>query len=400
MIADQVRALAETKRSVMVKLLRELIALPGDTGNEGARANRIKEEMQQLGSDRAEIDGMGNVLGYIGNGDRLVAFDGHMDTTGPGDMDRWTLDPKQGAQRDGYVFGRGASDQLGGLVAAVYAGSIMRELDLLQGVTLLVTGTVQEEDCDGGCWQYIVRESGIQPEFVLLTEPTDGKVVRGQRGRMDIKVTTRGLSSHGSAPDRGKNAIYLMAPILQELEVLNAQLRGDSFLGPGSLAVSEIFFSSPSRNSVADSCSISIDRRLTLGESREVALAQVRELPSVVKSGAEVGVYTYDHPSYTGYPLKQESYFPTWLVEESEPCVSAAVRAYESVFGATAAVGKWIFSTNGVGIAGTFGIPCVGFGPGREAEAHAPDEKVAIDELVTAAALYALLPREYLAGNK
>jgi putative selenium metabolism hydrolase len=384
----------------MVKMLRDLIALGGDTGDEGARANRIREEMQLLGYDRTQIDGMGNVLGYIGNGARLVAFDGHIDTTGPGDMDRWTLDPKQGAQRDGYVFGRGASDQLGGLVAAVYAGSIMRELDLLQGVTLLVTGTVQEEDCDGGCWQYIVRESGIRPEFVLLTEPTDGKVVRGQRGRMDIKVTTRGLSAHGSAPDRGKNAIYLMAPILQDLEALNASLRGDSFLGPGSLAVSEIFFSSPSRNSVADSCSISIDRRLTLGESREVALAQVRELPSVARSGAEVEVYTYDHPSYKGYPLKQESFFPTWLMEESEPCVSAAARAYEAVFGAKTEVGKWIFSTNGVGIAGTFGIPCVGFGPGREAEAHAPDEKVAIDELVTAAALYALLPREYLAGSQ
>lgn len=401
MTAERARALAESKRDDMVKLLRDLIALGGDTGDEGARANRIKEEMQLLGYRRAETDGMGNVLGYIGGGETLVAFDGHIDTTGPGDLDRWTLDPREGALRDGYVYGRGASDQLGGVVAAVYAGYIMNELDLLQGVTLLVTGTVQEEDCDGGCWQYMVRESGIRPEFVLLTEPTDGRVVRGQRGRMDIKVTTRGLSSHGSAPDRGVNAIYLMAPILQDLEQLNAQLRGDSFLGPGSLTVSEIFFSSPSRNSVADSCSISIDRRLTLGESREVALDQIRALPAVQKARAEVDVYTYDHPSYTGYRLTQESYFPTWLVEEDEPCVKAATAAYRAVFGSVSEVGKWIFSTNGVGIAGTFGIPCVGFGPGREAEAHAPDEKVAVDELVTAAALYALVPQQYLhiAGN-
>ncbi len=391
MTAERAIALAESKRYDMVKLLRELIALGGDTGDEGRRANRIKEEMELLGYHRVELDGMGNILGYMGDGDRLIAFDGHIDTTGPGDMGRWTLDPKVGAWRDGYVYGRGASDQLGGVVAAVYAGSIMRDLDLLQGITLLVAGTVQEEDCDGGCWQYMVREKGICPEFVLLTEPTDGQVMRGQRGRMDIRVTTRGLSSHGSAPERGVNAIYLMAPILQDVERLSRELKGDSFLGPGSLAVSEIFFSSPSRNSVADSCSISIDRRLTLGETREFALQEIMSLPAVRQAGAEVDVYTYDHPSYNGYRLTQESYFPTWLVDENEPCVKAASAAYEAVFGAPAKVGKWIFSTNGVGIAGTFGIPCVGFGPGREAEAHAPDEKVAVDEIVSAAALYVLV---------
>lgn len=395
-ISEKLNGAAAEHRQDMVRFLRDLIVLPGDTGNEGARALRIREEMKRVGFERTEIDDMGNVLGYVGAGETLVAMDGHIDTTGPGNLSNWNCDPREGHEDETYVYGRGASDQLGGIVSAVYAGKLMKEFDMLDGVTLLVTGTVQEEDCDGGCWQYMIRERGIRPEFVLLTEPTDGRVVRGQRGRMDIKVTTRGVSSHGSAPDRGDNAIYRMAPILLDLEQLNLSLTGDSFLGPGSLAVSEIFFSSPSRNSVADLCSISVDRRLTMGESRETALAEIRALAGVKQAGATVEVYEYDHPSYTGHPLRQESYFPTWLMDESEPCVQAVATSFASVFGRQAEVGKWIFSTNGVGIMGTFDIPCVGYGPGKESEAHAPNEKVAKEDLVMAAALYALVPGAYM----
>ena len=122
---------------------------------------------------------------------------------------------------------------------------------------------MQEEDCDGLCWQHILEENTIDPEFVVLTEPTGLNVYRGHRGRMEIRVTVRGISAHGSAPERGDNAIYKMASILKELEKLNENLKYDEFLGKGTLAVSEIFYTSPSRCAVADGCSISVDRRLT-----------------------------------------------------------------------------------------------------------------------------------------
>jgi putative selenium metabolism hydrolase len=213
---------------------------------------------------------------------------------------------------------------------------------------------------------------------------------------MEIKVTTHGVSCHGSAPDRGDNAIYKMAPIINELKALNENLKDDSFLGKGTLTVSEIFFSSPSRCAVADGCSISIDRRLTAGESWEFALQQIRNLPAVKDADADVEMYKYDRPSYTGFTYPIESYFPTWVIEEDHPVCDTVVDSYKSLFKEDPLVDKWTFSTNGVSIMGRHGIPVIGFGPGHEDQAHAPNEKTWKDELVKAAAIYALIPSIYV----
>ncbi|MCP4691839.1 MAG: YgeY family selenium metabolism-linked hydrolase, partial [Desulfobacterales bacterium] len=282
---------AEEYKPSMSKFLREMIAIPSESCQEEKVVKRIKREMEAVGFDRVEIDPMGNVLGYIGNGGRLIAFDAHIDTVGVGDPNLWEYDPYKGYEDDEIIVGRGASDQKGGMAAMVYAGKIIKELDLAGDCTLLFTGTVQEEDCDGLCWQYIIRESGIKPEFVVSTEPTSCRIYRGQRGRMEIKVSTSGVSCHGSAPERGDNAIFKMAPILSELRALHANLGLDDFLGKGTLTVSEIFYSSPSRCAVADGCAISVDRRLTAGEDKDLAIQQIKNLPAVKEFGAEVSLY-------------------------------------------------------------------------------------------------------------
>ncbi|MWR92936.1 YgeY family selenium metabolism-linked hydrolase, partial [Escherichia coli] len=187
-----------------------------------------------------------NVLGYIGHGPRLVAMDAHIDTVGIGNIKNWDFDPYEGMETDELIGGRGTSDQEGGMASMVYAGKIIKDLGLEDEYTLLVTGTVQEEDCDGLCWQYIIEQSGIRPEFVVSTEPTDCQVYRGQRGRMEIRIDVQGVSCHGSAPERGDNAIFKMGPILGELQELSQRLGYDEFLGKGTLTVSEIFFTSPS----------------------------------------------------------------------------------------------------------------------------------------------------------
>ncbi|MBI5444004.1 MAG: YgeY family selenium metabolism-linked hydrolase [Deltaproteobacteria bacterium] len=390
---------AEEYKPQVSRFLRAMIAIPSESKGERAIAQRIKEEMEKVGFDRVEIDPMGNVLGYIGRGKRLIAMDAHIDTVGVGDRSLWTHDPYQGYEDDEIIVGRGASDQEGGMAALVYAGKLIKELGLEGDYTLLVTGTVQEEDCDGLCWQYLVQEEKIRPEFVVSTEPTSCRIHRGQRGRMEIKVMTRGVSCHGSAPERGENAIYKMAPILLELKALHGRLPDDPFLGKGSLTVSEIFFSSPSRCAVADSCTISIDRRLTAGETAESALAEIRSLPSVQEAKAEVSMYDYSDPSYTGLVYPTEAYFPSWKVEEEHPACRALVESYRGLFGQEPVVDKWTFSTNGVSITGRFGIPCLGFGPGHEDQAHAPDEKTWKSELVQAVAMYAVLPTIYVERN-
>jgi len=393
----RVLAKAEEYKRDISKFLRDMIAIPSESCQEEKVVLRIKEEMEKVGFDRVEIDPMGNVMGYIGRGKHLIAMDAHIDTVGIGDINLWDFDPYQGFEDEEFIGGRGASDQEGGMASAVYAGKIIKELNLEGDYTLVVTGTVQEEDCDGLCWQYIINEDKIKPEFVMITEPTACRIYRGQRGRMEIKVTTHGLSCHGSAPERGDNAIYKMAPILMELRALNENLKNDDFLGKGTLTVSEIFFSSPSRCAVADSCTISIDRRLTRGETWDFALQQIKNLPSVKQSGAEVSMYDYSRPSYTGLSYPTGSFFPTWVVEEDHPTCRTLVEAYKGLFNEEPLIDKWTFSTNGVSIMGRYQIPCIGFGPGHEEFAHAPNEKTLKSELVKAAALYAVVPVIYVA---
>lgn len=391
----EVKEAAKNYEGAMTKFLRDLIAIPGESCREEGVIKRITKEMIELGFDRVDIDPMGNVLGYIGKGEKLIAYDAHIDTVGIGERSNWTFDPYEGYETEEEIGGRGASDQLGGIVSAVYGAKIMKDLGLVpEEYSILVTGTVQEEDCDGLCWQYIIQESQIKPEFVVITEPTDGNIYRGQRGRMEIRVEVKGISCHGSAPERGDNAIYKMAEIINEVRALNDKLHVDPFLGKGTLTVSQSFYNSPSRCAVADMSAISIDRRLTAGETYEMALEEIRKLPSVQKYQAEVTMYKYDRPSWTELIYPTDCYFPAWVLPEEHPAAQAAVASYKGMYGEPL-VDKWTFSTNGVSIMGRFGIPCIGFGPGKECEAHAPNEKTWKADLVKCAAVYAMMPTLY-----
>ena len=436
---DAVKSRAEYYKDDMTKLLRDIVRLPGESCGEKEKIGRAADEMRKLGFDKVKIDSMGNLLGYMGSGKTLIAFDGHIDNVGIGNCDNWDFDPLEGYENDEVIGGRGVSDQQGGIVSAIYGAKIMKDLDLLNDdYTVLVTATVQEEDCDGLCWQYMIREDGVKPEFVVINEPTDGGIYRGQRGRMEIRVDVKGVSCHGSAPERGDNAIYKMADILQNIRSLNENDAGDGteikglikmldekfnpdwadarFLGRGTITVSEIFFTSPSRCAVADSCSVSLDRRMTAGESWESCLDEIRTLPAVKRySGdVEVSMYQYDRPSYTGCVYPIECYFPTWVIPVDHPVTRSMEESYKRLYGnerfgstethearrARPLIDKWTFSTNGVSVMGRNGIPCIGFGPGAEAQAHAPNEKTWKQDLVTAAAVFSVIPTVYIEMTK
>ena len=431
---NQIKEAAQKYEADMTRFLRDIVKFPGESCDEKAHIDRIAEEMRKLDFDKVEIDLQGNVLGYMGTGKTLIGYDAHIDTVGIGNIDNWEFDPYEGFESETEIGGRGTSDQCGGIVSAVYGAKIMKDLGLLDDTyRVVVTGTVQEEDCDGLCWQYIINEDGVKPEFVVSTEPTDGGIYRGQRGRMEIRVDVKGVSCHGSAPERGDNAIYKMADILQEIRALNendadekTSIKGlvkmldekynpewkeARFLGQGTVTVSQIFYTSPSRCAVADSCAVSLDRRMTAGETWESCLDEIRGLPSVQKYGddVEVSMYNYDRPSYTGCVYHIECYFPTWVIPEDHKVTKALEAAYKGLYGdkrlgneetAPSRINrpltdKWTFSTNGVSIMGRNGIPCIGFGPGAEAQAHAPNEKTWKDDLVRCAAVYAALPAMY-----
>ena len=386
---NEILKIARSLEGEVAAFLREIIAIPSMSSEEGAVIERIREEMARVGFEETRVDGLGNLLGRIGSGPRVLVIDSHCDTVDVGNPDLWKIDPFQGDMRDGVIYGRGACDLKGGLASSVYAGKILRQVGVPDDVTLWVSCTVQEEDCDGLCWKYIIEEENFRPDAVLLTEPTNCNIYRGQRGRMEIKVQTEGLSCHGSAPERGVNAVYKMAPIIREIEALNERLKDDPFLGKGTVTISEIKSTSPSLCAVADSCTIHLDRRLTAGETIETALAEIRALPAFQQAGAKVWLEEYRTPSYTGKVFPMEKYYPTWVLEEDHPVLAAAVASYRNLFDREPLVDKWTFSTNGIATMGLHGIPTFGFGPGLEEHAHSPYEQITTDHLVRAMAFYA-----------
>lgn len=389
--------LAKDAESDLVRFLGEIIAIPSLSGQEKDVVRRIEQEMERLGFDDAQIDPMGNLIGRIGSGPVSVALDAHVDTVDV-QPDNWDTDPFDPVVKDGFMYGRGTSDMKGGMASSVYAAALLKKSGLLpEELSLYVTATVLEEDCDGLCWQYIVNEDKLRPDVVVITEPTSLRIYRGQRGRMEIEIATSGVSCHGSAPARGVNAVYKMADVLRDVERLNGNLRPLEPLGQGSVTVSHIRSTAPSLCAVADGCTIHLDRRLTTGETEQTAVAELEALPSVQASGAEVTVLEYAEPSYTGLVYPTKKYYPSWQMELSDPAIETAVRAYDQAFDKQPDLGFWTFSTNGVATAGLHGIPSVGFGPGEEKWAHADNERVAVEDLVCATAFYMSFAREYSA---
>ncbi|MBM3293708.1 MAG: YgeY family selenium metabolism-linked hydrolase [Candidatus Aminicenantes bacterium] len=383
---------AKKREGSLVDFLVDLVAIPSPSGGEKAVTDRVAGEMRRFGFDEVRIDGLGNVIGRVGGGPRLIAFDAHVDTVEAGDRAQWSFDPFRPRVAEGKVWGRGAADQKGGLAAMVHAGGLVREMGLDRGLTLLFIGSVQEEDCEGMAWKYLIEEEKIRPELVVLSEPTSLNIYRGHRGRMEIKVEVRGRSAHGSAPERGDNAAYKAACIALEIEKLNERLAVDAFLGKGTVAVTEIATGSPSLCAVPDAARLHLDRRLTAGETKESALAEVRD--AAVRAGIpDVRVFVPESraPSHTGKVVPYEKYFPTWVLEEGSSWLRQAVSVYKGLFGREPKVDKWTFSTNGVGIMPVYGIPCLGFGPGDEPQAHAADECCPVQDLPLAAAFYAAL---------
>jgi putative selenium metabolism hydrolase len=375
----------------LAKFMQDIIRIPSLSSEEGAVIERIRVEMLRVGFDEVTVDPMGNLVGRIGSGPFVIALDGHSDTVDTGDLSLWDRDPHSGDIEDGILYGRGASDQKGGIASAVYAGALMKKSGIPDNVTLYVTATVQEEDCDGLCWQYIVNEDGLRPDLVVITEPTSLRLYRGQRGRMEMEVHTSGISCHGSAPERGVNAVYKMAGIVADIEKFNEQLEPREPLGKGTVTISEIRSTSPSLCAVADGCTIHLDRRLTVGETEETSVAEILALPSVRATGATVTVLDYAVPSHTGLSYPTRKYYPTWDIDEDDPSMLTAKDAYRAVFGSEPETGCWTFSTNGVATAGMFQIPSIGFGPGHEHFAHAPNEQVEIEHLVRCTAFYTAL---------
>ena len=369
--------------------LARMVRIPSLSAEEEAVVREIRSQLLEAGIQDVRIDKLGNLIARVGKGPRVLAVDAHIDTVDTGDLSQWELPPFSGIIRGGHVHGRGSVDQEGGAAAMVTAAAILNELNYDGEYSIYFTFTVMEEDCDGMCWRYLIEEEKLVPDLAVITEPTDLGLYRGHRGRMEMEIDVKGLSAHGSAPERGKNAVYSGARTALEIESLHERLKEDAFLGKGSIAATVFRSASPSLCAVPDAVFMHVDRRLTWGEDRDSALAEIKD---ILGTDSRVSVPVYERPSYKGKAFRQEKYFPTWKIAEDHPFVRSGTETFRLLFDEAPRIGKWTFSTNAVALCGVHGIPCIGFGPGNETYAHAPNEKVPVEHLRKASAFYALLP--------
>ena len=392
--------LSNQDQKQMVEFLCGLVRTPSFSCQEGAVAERIADQMRTVGFRDVAQDRIGNVVGRIGNGGGpVLLLDGHMDTVGVSDRSAWKHDPFGAAIENGVLHGLGACDMKGALAAMIYAGKLLIENHVPLKGGLIVACVVQEEPCEGLAVRVLIEEEGIRPNWVVLGEPSSMTVARGQRGRVELEVTAHGRACHASQPDLGDNAVYSAARLIFGIEILAGNLSNDRFLGPGSLAVTQIQSEAGSRNVIPDRCSFVVDRRLTLGESEAKALAEVQAVIAREQVRADVRVLEYRSTSFTGYQAVQRATFPAWITDENHLLVQAMERAVREELSVRPKMSQFPFSTDGAYTAGVAGIPTVGLGPGDEKLAHTADDQVRLDDVFGAARVYAALAAALLSNK-
>ncbi len=387
-----------SQRDAIVQFMRDICAIPSMDGQIGPVGERIQAEMRKLGYDEVRFDKMGNTIGRIGDGPRVIVYDSHIDTVGIGDPDEWSWDPFEGKIEDGRLYARGASDEKGSTPGMVYGLALARDLGLLDGYTVYYFGNM-EEWCDGLAPNAFVEDDPkVRPDFVVIGEPTKMQVYRGHKGRIELRVSAFGRSAHAASHYLGDNAVYKMAGIIAAIRDLDRRMRfgmgKHPIQGHPSIAVTYVEARTASLNAVPDYFAIYIDRRMTISEARDEVVDQIRGLiPDYLQREILVEELFYDTPSYTGFVKPVEKFFPPWLMEDTHPLVQAGLQAVRDLWGQERPLGTWDFSTNGTYWAGKAGIPAIGLGPGDEKTAHTVIENVPLDEVVQAAEWYAWLPQ-------
>ena len=396
--ASHNRAQLDTDQAnACIDFLRRLVQTPSLSGQEASVARMVSAEMRSVGFPSVHADRIGNIIGRYGRpGGPLLLLNAHVDTVDVGDLDAWTHDPYGADIVEGRLYGRGSVDMKGALAAMVHGVGLLASEGVDLPGEVIVAAVVQEEPTEGMAMRVLVEEEEIRPDWVVLGEPTNLRVARGQRGRMEIRVSTFGRSCHSSTPQEGENALYGAARLIFGIEMLNASLMTDEVLGPGSIAVTQLTSIASSRNAIPERCDMVIDRRLTLGETAARALSEIEALlqREGVRGTVETGYYR--STSYTGYETEGPEIYPAWLLLPDHPLLNQTLLSLEHSLGRKPQVMIWPFSTDGTYTMGDAGIPTVGFGPGDDRLAHTADENIRVEDVQRAATAYADLTVDLL----
>ncbi len=270
--------------------------------------------------------------------------------------------------------------------ASIYAGALAKQLGFTADKTIYVSCTVFEEDCDGENLKHLFKELNLKPDYVVICEPSNNIITLGHKGKAQISIKTHGVSAHGSAPEKGVNAIYEMAEIIQRVDKTNLELmkKGNP---RGTLVMSRISSVSASLNAVPSECEVYLDRRMIPGETEADIKHEMDEIIKGKNATWEVG--TLHRKSWTGMDIKYEPFHLAWKIELEHELAQACIAAYQENFGnAPAAYDFWDFSTNAVTPV-SMGIPTIGFGPGEYKLAHMRNENCEVSQVIEACGFYA-----------
>lgn len=377
--------MTEEEKEKLIQFCRDLVKIRSYDGEEGLVVERIEKEMRALGYDDILIDKSGSIIGVLGNGENKYLFDSHIDTVEVMNEHDWTYPPFGAEIHDGRLYGRGASDMKGSAAASIYAGAIMKKQGLLKNKTIYICCSALEENFDGEGLYSAITENNLKLDGVIICEPTHLKISLGQRGRSIFKITTKGISSHGAAPEKGVNAVYKMAKIITAIENLNKQFEAIGDWHP-TIVLSKIESREVSLNAVPDLCSVYLDFRTTMDEPEEIQINYINSL--VEGTDAEWEILDVEGTSYLGNPVVLHSILPAWEIAPDNIMVKSMDKAYEECFGKEPEHYRWDFSTNGVATAGKLGIPTIGFGAGLEKQAHQTDEYCPVEDIWKACEFY------------
>lgn len=386
-----IKRVQETINALETQLLsfaQDLVRIKSLTGQEGTIVERIKQEMEKLEYDNIIIDKVGNIIGVIGSGPVKLLFDSHIDHVAVNDIDEWVHGPYSGVVEDGKLYGRASSDMKGSFAATVYAGYIMKKLGLAEGKTIYICGSVMEEDYDGEGLYHAIIDNNLQPDYVVICEPSHLNLSMGHLGRAIYKINVKGVSAHGAAPEKGDNAVYKAAKIIERIEELGKKYLAMTPERP-SIALTKIESTAASMNAVPGYCTLYIDRRICLYETEESIGKEMDMLIGDIDADWEI--YDAAGTSYTGEDIVLHSYLPAWELKEDHPLAQGCIQVYREVFGEDPKPYKWDFSTNGVASA-KLGIPTIGFGAGVEKMAHMANEYCPVADIILACKFFSLLP--------
>ncbi|MGD8327919.1 MAG: M20/M25/M40 family metallo-hydrolase [Acidobacteriota bacterium] len=372
--------------------LQRLIRTPGLPGNEGATAELVRAEMEQLGYDEVHLDEAGNVLGKVpGRGEApAMMFNTHLDHVDVGDHAAWPHPPFGGEIHDDKVWGRGAVDIKGPLACQVYGVARLLRDGFEPAGDVWVTATVQEEVGGLGARH---MAGYIDTPLVVIGEPSRCELRRGHRGRTELIVHSVGRSVHASVPREGVNALDPIARLIAAIDEL--EMRSDPDLGTSTCVPSLIRTDQTSANVVPGEVWLTCDWRNVPGESGEDARAKLQQLADRALAASraalrvaedaplptlEVLITPVERASFSGMTMDYQADNPAYVVRADHPALAAAKQALDAALGHDVPVGVWQFATDG-GHFALEGMVCVGFGPGDDLLAHTIKESIPIAEL-------------------